>query len=78
MYRVYTQLSCLQSRDMMKNLVVTDLFGIVVLMRLKNAWPYLGLIKVTAVVVVFDYPGSILSHGMGVRSSIQRILNIES
>lgn len=61
----------------MKNLV-TDLFGIVFLMRLKNAWPYLGLIKVTAVVVVFDYPGSILSHGMGVSSSIQRILNIES
>ena len=62
----------------MKNLVTfCTLFGIVFLMRLKNAWPYLGLIKITVVVVVFDYPGS-SSHGRGVRSGIQRILNIES
>lgn len=44
---------------------------------LKNARPYLGLIKSTVVVVVFDYPGS-CSHGIGVSSGIQRILNIES
>lgn len=78
MYTVYTQLLCLQSRDMMKNLVTfCTLFGRVFLMHLKHALPYLGLIKLTVVVVVFDYPGSSF-HGIAVRSGIQRILNIES
>lgn len=78
MHSVYTTFVFTKSRDMMKNLVTfCTLFGIVFLMHLKNARPYLGLIKITVVVVVFDYPGS-SSQGIGVSRGIQRILNIES
>lgn len=77
---VHIQPLCLQPRDMTKNLMTKCFYFIwysIFLMHLKNAWSYLGLTVITVVVVVFDYAGDSY-HGMGVRSGIGRVLNIES